>query len=517
MSGSASWFGFLQGVETFEELKGRIAKRLQIYFKFFGFGIPELPTEIQETRTAVGEPLSETSEAMSNSGVLPDDVHIFVRIDQYEELAKVEAQFKQGPVYRSILHKALSLRNPHVSYRIGTRRYGFKEETLEVFGTTARLERDRNYKVIDLDQLLRRKENTRNWIFPKFAEDVFRKRLKVAGYDVKENQSCLQEIYGVGPSAEERARTYGGKSPERAVRLEEDWPNEWKEFLLSLAIRDPLSARLAEAWARQKRKGGVVRRMPDKPYPWEGKGKTVYWRKERVQAALMQIASRCYQRMIWSGHNDVIELSGGNILVFVGICQRIWSVWVRAIGQVDRGDSSLPKIDESLQAVGIQEASSHWFEKLSEETEGNKRQRFVSYVGNFLQHGLVNDLALSYPGRNGFSLNLEELERATGVSQFLDDSVDYGALFDSPHTTKEKNRRPRRKWYLNPVLTPHFGLPHIRTKEPLYVSVEDVKKWINASVDLGLEAPPEKAAPGKRDLGETAQGLLFKATDTAHR
>jgi hypothetical protein len=405
------------------------------------------------------------------------------------------------------------LRNPHISYRIGTRRYGFKEDTLEVFGTTARLERDRNYKVIDLDQLLRRKENTKNWIFPKFAEDVFRKRLKVAGYDVERKGACLHEILGPGSSAEDRARNYGGKNPDRAVRLEDSWPAEWKEFLISLAARDPLAARLAEAWARQRSKGGVVRRLPSKPYPWEGKGKTVYWRKERVQAALMQIASRCYQRMIWGGHNDVIELSGGNILVFVGICQRIWSVWLRATGQLNRTDSSLPKIDESLQAVGIHEASTHWFEKLSEETEGNKRQRFVSYVGTFLQRGLVNDLALSYPGRNGFSLNLEELQRAAGVSQFLNDSVDYGALFDSQHTTKEKNRRPRRKWYLNPVLTPHFALPHIRTKEPLYVSVEEVRKWINASVDLGLEAPEGQAVQASRDPVDAEQGVLFKATD----
>jgi hypothetical protein len=76
VSGSASWFGSLKGIGTFQELKGRIASRIQTYFKFFSFGIPELPREIQETRTAVGAPLSETSEALSKSGVVPDDVHI---------------------------------------------------------------------------------------------------------------------------------------------------------------------------------------------------------------------------------------------------------------------------------------------------------------------------------------------------------------------------------------------------------------------------------------------------------
>src|ERR1700723_325537 len=514
LSASASWLGYLQGIDTFEGLKNRVAARIQSYLRFFGFSIPELPSEIRDSRTAVGEPLSEMCEALTKCGAFPDDLHIFVVIDQYEELAKIEAQFNEGPVYRSILHKALSLRNPHVSYRIGTRRYGFKEETLEVFGTTARLESERNYKVIDLDELLRRKEYTRKWVFPKFAEDVFRKRLKVAGYDVEQKKLCLEKVYGSGSSAEDRARAYVGKTPERALRFEAEWPDPWRKFLLSLAHEDPLSARLAEAWARQKGKDEVLRKIPKPPYPWDGKGNTVYWRKERVQAALMQIASRCYQRMIWGGLNDVIGLSGGNILVLVGICQQIWSVWLRTIGQLNRTDSSLPEIREGLQAVGIHGASTHWFDKLSEEPEGNRRQRFVSYVGTLLQRELWKDLPLSYPGRTGFSVSIDELQKDVVVSDFLNDAVDYGALFDSPHTTKEKNRRARRKWYLNPVLTPQFGIPHIRTKEPLYVSVNEVRKWINAAVELGLETP-EQSLPGKvtRRL-QKQQASLFPGDST---
>jgi hypothetical protein len=435
---SPSWLGYFQEVQTFDDLKSRIAHRIQTYLKFFNF-VTELPDEIRASRTAVGEPISETAEALTRSGVLPDDVHIFVRIDQYEELAKIEAQFRQGPVYRSIIHKALSLRNPHVSYRIGTRRYGFREDTLEVFGTTARLERDRNYKVIDLDQLLRRHENSRSWIFPKFAEDVFQKRLSLAGYGIDDQASCLDRVLGRGSTPDDRARLYGGRARDRVVRPKQEWPDEWNEFLYALAAHDPLSARLGEAWARQKGKEGITHQIPRAPYPWEGKGRTLYWRKERVQAALMQIASRCYQRMIWGGRDDIIGLSGANILVFVGICQQIWSVWLRTVKQENRSDNSLPTIDESLQAVGVHEASTHWFQKLSEETEGNKRQRFVSYLGRLLQRAMVNDLPLSYPGRNGFSVNLDELQSVPAVADFLNDAVDYGALFDAPHTTKVGN------------------------------------------------------------------------------
>lgn len=501
------WQGYLDGTNVFHGLKKRIATRIQGYLRFFNFSISELPAEIRNSRTAVGEPLSDTSEVLAKCGVVPDDVHILVAIDQYEELSKIEAQFKQGQIYRSVLHKALSFRNPHISYRIGTRRYGFKEETLSISGTTAKLERERNYKVIDLDERLRRQENTRNWIFPKFAEDVFRKRLKVVGYDVEQAKSCLKKVYGLGSTPEKRALIYGGKAPERAVRLDPPWPEVWKEFLRSLAKHDPLSARLAESWARQKGKGQVVNQIPQAPYPWDRKKKTVYWRKERVQAALMQIASRCSQRMIWGGYEDVNQLSGGNILVFVGMCQQIWSEWIKTTGQLNRNDSSLPEIPERLQAVGIQQTSTTWFGKIVEEPDGNNRQRFTSYVGILLQRELLSDLPLSYPGRTGFSINVEELQSDDWVSEFLNDAVDYGALFDSPHTTKERSRNPRRKWYLNPILTPHFGLPRIRTKEPLYVSVKQVHEWISSAVNLGLEAPEE--SPLGKTQRDKEQILLF--------
>ena len=481
------WLGYLDGCDSFAGLRKRVQERIQFYFRFFQFVSP-LSSEVQSTRTAIGEAISVTAEILSRARIVPDDVHIFVRIDQYEELAKIEAQFNKGQVYRSIIHKLLAQRNPHVSYRIGTRSYGFREDELEVFGTTAKLERDRNYKIIDLDMLLRRHENSKTWLFPKFAEDVFKKRMRFAGFEVPDDASALEHVFQKGEAPEEKAKKYCVKSPKRAVKFEPDWPAKWNDFLENLANRSPLSARLAEAWARQKGKRDVVQDIPESPYPWDGKGTRQYWRKERVEAALMQIASRCSQRMIWCGKDDIIGLSGGNVLVFVGICQSVWSVWLRTVRE-GRQDTRLPEIDPGIQAVGIHEASTHWFEKLSEETNGNRRKRFVSYVGTYLQRKLLSDFALSYPGANGFSLEIEELNSDSRVRQFLDDAVDYGALFDSPHTTKEKNRRPRRKWYLNPILCPHFRLPHVRTKEPLYVNVEQVHYWISRTVDEGFEVP----------------------------
>ncbi len=491
LAASDSWFGYTAGIRTVSAFESKLAERIRTYFAFFNFNLAELPGDIQSSKTAIGEPIADTVKVLKKCGIIPEDVHIFVRIDQYEELSKLEGKSGlRAATYRSVINKALASRNPHISYRIGTRTYAFREENLEVFGTTARLERDRNYKLIDLDKILRRKENAKTWIFPKFAEDVFVKRLRFSGYDPG-GPPALERVFGKGASPEERARRYCGKAPDRAIRADESWPNEWKQFLRNLSAINPLSARLAEAWARQKHKQKIVSEVPAEPYPWEGGkgGEKQYWRKERIQTALMQIAGRCAQRIIWAGREDILGLSGGNILVFLSICQHIWSAWLRTSDDHKRDDNVPPEISESLQAIGIHEASTHAFEKVREEPEGDKRQRFVSYLGNLLERKLFEDSALSYPGHNGFSLTMEELELDKAVRDFLNDAVDYGALFDAPHTTKEKNRKPRKKWYLNPVLSPHFKIPHVHTKEPLYASLADVRSWIESAVEKGLSLP----------------------------
>jgi hypothetical protein len=79
------------------------------------------------------------------------------------------------------------------------------------------------------------------------------------------------------------------------------------------------------------------------------------------------------------------------------------------------------------------------------------------------------------------SLSLGDLEHDSDLKDFLNECVDYGALVDSAHTTKESNRRPRRKSYLNAVLSPHFRLPHVRTKEPAYMTLSEVTAWLYAA------------------------------------
>ncbi len=68
----------------------------------------------------------------------------------------------------------LGARDPEVSYRLGGRKYAFRTSSQNrMHGTTAQLEDLRNYRRVNMDEILRRKENRKRWIYPKFAEDVF--------------------------------------------------------------------------------------------------------------------------------------------------------------------------------------------------------------------------------------------------------------------------------------------------------------------------------------------------------
>jgi hypothetical protein len=209
----------------------------------------------------------------------------------------------------------------------------------------------------------------------------------------------------------------------------------------------------------------------------------------------MQVAWANRQRMVWAGRDDVTALSGGNILIFVSICQHIWSAWAssnRDLLEADEGEIvATPEVEGSLQAIGIQDASKHWYNKIKERTGRSKqRQRFIDRLGRLFRAEMLDDDHLSYPGHNGFSLRLEDLNSDEMILQFLNECVNYGDLYDAPHTTKTKDRRPRRKWYLNPVLSPHFQLPVSHVKEPMYVTIARVKRWL-AEAERLAEDPEE--------------------------
>jgi hypothetical protein len=260
-----------------------------------------------------------------------------------------------------------------------------------------------------------------------------------------------------------------------------DMPEDWRIYIEQVGRDDVLQAWLLCAWARQKlaRKRGKTSVLGVTPSEGQVPWKT-YWHKERVPQALMQIASANRQALSWSGEDEILNLSGGQILVFLFLMQHIWDAWLRD----NRGgklDNSFDfPIARDIQSQGVVEASQEWKSKQIEGPNARQRRVFVEAVGKHIYRSLVADKSMSYPGANGFSLRVDDLEKDSRLDAFLCQAVSYGDLYDSPHTSKNPGE-VRKKYYLAPILSPVFRVPSVHTKEPEYVNVGQVNKWLQGA------------------------------------
>lgn len=196
--------------------------------------------------------------------------------------------------------------------------------------------------------------------------------------------------------------------------------------------------------------------------------------------------------------------------MFLSLCQHIWASWLRSLPRdTDWTQTVVPCIDDPyIQTEGIEEASDRWYDKIKEEQGGDARRRFISVLGNEFRNKLRADKRMSYPGHNGFSLSLRELETDPEVYERLQDATAFGFLIERKHTPKNRRLGECKKWYLHPVLSPHFQIPATHTKEPIYAKVQQVREWLEKAFVLSPAGQTPKngrssqPSPGKTDGSE---------------
>ncbi|MDP3424350.1 MAG: hypothetical protein Q8S32_11375 [Burkholderiaceae bacterium] len=512
ISGSGSWMGGLKGVKTFDQLVSMIDQRISDYRGYFSLN-RDLPQRVLETRTEIGEPLSEVAGVLKEMAFISAKTNVIAVVDQLEELYQIEDHYEMSGLFRQVVNRALGLRDGRVSYRIGTRSYAWSSE-LKMFGASQPLEETRDFIVEDIDLILKRDETGR-WYFPALACDVFQKRLEAAGYigHSKFAKEAFREFVGKPLDRGSLARLYAGKSPERILRINTDWPAAWKTFLNELVKRDPLSAKFGEAWVQQKGKQSLIQNHEFYPLPWESTSKK-WWRKERNELALSQIAAAAGQRMIWSGDDDILELSGGNTLGFITICKHVWQAWMRT--EEFEFDSKLKPsaIPPQVQASGIFDASRMWVEKISPQRyNGSTRQKIVLALAHWFRRKLATDMSMSNPGHNGFSLSVEDLARFPQLEALLNLCCDFGDLVSYAHTTKTSDKKERRKWYLAPLSSPFYRIPHIHTKEPIYATAIEVMHLLANQLSEGTWGVSLKIEPTINGNLDSNQMSLFSKGD----
>lgn len=499
------WFGALSGVTSAGDLESRITQRIATYRRFLNLNLSALPESIRTSKTVIGDPILKIAEALRTHEVISETTRVFVRIDQYEQLTTLNltgSRYRYGDSCQQLIHKALGARDGRVSYRIGTRSYGWPARPI-IYRTEDSLELKRDFSFLNMDELFRRRENVRTWKFPAFARDIFLRRLKAAGIEPHPSAkgASLADALGESPLPQQRVSNYVSLSSARELIRRElqsiDYaPVAWREYIERTASEDILAAWLTCGWVRQKMaKKGVAGQLGAPPSSKEPPWKP-YWYKERVAQALMQIASANRQALAWSGEDEVLNLSGGQILVFLFLMQHIWDAWLRDNRGNDNFEIEFP-IPQEVQSQGVVEASQEWKSKQIEGPNARQRRIFVDAVGRHLNRRLVLDKAMSYPGANGFSLRTEDLEKDRRLDNFMCQAVSYGDVYEYPHTSKNPGE-VRKKFYLAPILSPVFRIPSVHTKEPEYSTIAQVNKWLMggeiSSSDAGISPSPKQGS-----------------------
>ncbi|NBB80969.1 MAG: hypothetical protein GVY36_16240 [Verrucomicrobia bacterium] len=501
------WEGWIGECDSLSKLRGRLKARIVAYRRYLHLKDRDLAEEIRDTATPIGAAPADLARLLHEAGAVDKATNIFVDIDQYEDLGIISSRKTDGARvdYRAVINKALSSRDPAISYRIGTRGYSWNGHA-KIHGTDGILEPDRHFKFVDLDIILRKGEldssRTAN-VFNKFALDVFDRRLRFAEFsfpagDVTSSRldsSTLARVYGTRLHARVKVnKVMGLREAEKYIDCEEHWSDSTKQRLTELARKGQLyEAKLGEYWIRQKGDPNDLETKDDEQLPWLTPN-AQWWRKERSQIIAVKLASDSRQQAIWGGAEEILELSGGSILAFLGLNQYIWSTWLQGGPQAEVTRARLPEISYSLQSTAILRASSDWIKMIrSQSGRSAERSRFVETVGAILRKKLLADDKLTYPGRNGFSLLDSALDNYPDIRMFLEQMADYGNILMLPHTSKNRRDGPRTKFYFHPIFCPSLNIPYIRTKEPYYADIKEVAEWIYESgyeVSLNSSPPP---------------------------
>jgi hypothetical protein len=493
-----AWYGYYSDCKSIEDLLERCEKRLYVWGKFLNGNLDMIPDEVWETKAMMESAFHSMGNALRGASTSVKPISLFVMIDQYEVLPELNLAY--GGTLQRIVNSLIKARDPVVFYKIGARNYDWGQE-LRIWGAESRIEVQRDYALVNLSNVLLRSEEAGHWVFPKFAKDVAFKRMKEQGgfTEVKDDQ--VETILGPYTPKQE-ALMYFEKNDSRKISLLEGLSTKVKKRIMQVCGENPspLELRLAGAWALQKKQ----RNVPENEIieelengAWKNNSS---WRKERIGIALLQIASKANARKRYFGWDTVIFLAGSNITAFLMVCAEIWDMAAKNGVNPLNGSAISPII----QSNGVLVASRKWaYRDNKERIGGRKRFEVLSRLGPGIHDELIQDWAISNPGHSGFSLresDLTENKEGEQVAKFIENAVSWAIFEERVHTPKMRDGSTRRKWYLNAVLSPAFGIPYIRVKEPFYATVEEVYQWIFGNDRIRLRRAKSKTQKSDRQL-----------------
>jgi hypothetical protein len=503
------WFGYYSSCSTFEQLLGKSRERLLGWTGVLNANTDEVPEDIWKTKTTIGAPLHSMGNLLRDLSNTDAGPPLFVAIDQYEVLPELNQSY--GTDLQRVVNTLIKARDPVVYFKLGARTHDWGKE-LRIWGSEARVEIQRDYVIVNLSDVLMRSETQSHWLFHDFATDVAFRRIAVERDYAEAKKQDVWNIFGK-VDAERESWLYFPDKARRNTALR-GIPAATAELAVELCSEEasPLELRLCAAWILQRtyrrvRRDVIISEAGARP--WLRR----WWHKERVVMALVQIASAANQRKLYFGWETALYLSGGNIAAFILMCREVWDAAAK------RGSHPLidSPLEPQIQTEGMFQASQKWRERDRNENIGGRfRYEVLSRLGPAIHESVIADIAMSNPGHTGFSLRESDVLMQYGgdelrdrVRAFLDSAVDWAIFEERPHTSKLREASARRKWYLHPLLSPFFQIPHIRVKEPLYVDLVDVYRWLfdRTGASFGHLAGARRGSKGSRRDRATQLGF----------
>jgi hypothetical protein len=480
----------LESAKCYDDLIQLVNERVQSYRSFLNWNSNEIPRSILETKTSISIPLSQAVNCLRQSGIIADDVALFVAVDQIEFLKKIDwskastGERSLGSDFVKLLMTCLASRDTRVCYKVACRPYAFSKELLN---TEAVLEVGRDYQMVNLDEILRAKENTNRKLYQNFVKDICLRRISYRGFSELADEKIFKEFLP-GLNDEEEAARYGSGADAFSKSLDSN-PLLSKKIKKQLSDHykiNPMQALLGLAWYLQKH----AKNQEDLGSGWLNKSSAILkntWSKERKEHALLLSASFNNQRKIYCGWTDIVSISGYSTMVFLYLMREIWDNWQRSslVDWEKVEKYSDLRIDVRIQSAAIWTICAIYFDKIQEKPHGDKIKDFVERFALAVKDNMKQDSAMSYPGYTGFSLSMSDLETHREVLEFIKRCVQYGFLHEHDHTSKEE-KVSRKKWYLAPILCVRFDIPLYTGKEPYYAKAYEIWKWMNGDFKIRL-------------------------------
>lgn len=203
--------------------------------------------------------------------------------------------------------------------------------------------------------------------------------------------------------------------------------------------------------------------------------------RDTQETALYLIASSYKnQRKYYAGVDALAKISSNVALVFIEILNAAYDLLLLN-GMNPTSDSLSPRI----QSEAVYRVSENWYRQIPHDYDfGITQQDLLRELGS--QYRKIQlELAAPRSCPNGFSVSSEiwakpgddSLDPRKSPKLLLQESVSWGLFEVDSHQDKTPGRPKRRRFRMNRVFCPYFGISPLIKKDPIYI--DDIETFVS--------------------------------------